>query len=204
MATMLVAGLWHGAGWTFIIWGALHGLYLVISHIWRGLQKSLHWDIGGGPKLAVVVSILVTFIAATIAWVFFRAGSIDAAMGILRGMFGLNGIVLPIRFSPILGPVGDFLRAIGVTFGSTGIPFNQWAIIWIGLLLVLCWFAPNSLEFMAGHRTTVDTFQGEPSRGCHKWVRWSPSFLWAVIVAAIIVLSILGLNQASTFIYFQF
>ena len=202
--TMLVAGLWHGAGWTFIIWGALHGVYLVISHAWRGLQGSLHWDIGRRSRALTAVSILVTFIAVTIAWVFFRAENVPMAVGVLRGMFGLNGVVLPASLPAILGPLGHSLKAIGITFGSLGISISRWDIVWISLLLVLCWLAPNTQEFMANYRTTIDTFGGEPPQPGHKWLRWSPNLLGATVIAVMTVLGILGLAQVSTFIYFRF
>jgi len=84
--TMFLGGLWHGAGWTFIIWGALHGIYLVINHGWRRLDYDL-------PKW---LSWSITFLCVVIAWVFFRANSVNDAMQILHAMLGLNGIILPI------------------------------------------------------------------------------------------------------------
>lgn len=78
MITMLLAGLWHGAGWTFIFWGGLHGLYICINHVWRKAGRSL-------PKPA---GWLVTFMAVNIAWVFFRADDFGTAFAILSAMIG--------------------------------------------------------------------------------------------------------------------
>jgi alginate O-acetyltransferase complex protein AlgI len=96
MAVMLLGGLWHGANWTFVIWGGLHGLYLVVNHLWRGfdkprprggLTKSLHW--------------LLTFLAVTIAWVFFRAASLTEASSFLAALFGQTApLSVPVVYSP--------------------------------------------------------------------------------------------------------
>lgn len=80
MITMLLAGLWHGAGWTFIFWGGLHGLYICINHMWRKAGRSL-------PKPA---GWLVTFMAVNIAWVFFRADDFGTAFAVLSAMCGMG------------------------------------------------------------------------------------------------------------------
>jgi len=104
--TMLVSGLWHGAGWTFILWGGLHGVFLVVNHLWRKtgfcLPKAVNWS--------------VTFLAVTIAWVFFRAGSIGEAIHFLEAMFNVHNIVLPMggRYEALFVPLQKF----GITFGS--------------------------------------------------------------------------------------
>ena len=89
MATMLLGGLWHGAAWTFVIWGGLHGLGLTVNHYWnkwgpKGWFQG-HWRIA---------AIGLTFAFTTIAWVFFRAESFDGAGRILAGMFGFSGLGL--------------------------------------------------------------------------------------------------------------
>jgi D-alanyl-lipoteichoic acid acyltransferase DltB (MBOAT superfamily) len=82
MAVMLLGGLWHGAGWTFVVWGGLHGLYLGINHAWHAVKVPL-WR---------PVAWAVTFLAVVVAWVFFRASSMAAAGGILAAMAGLHGL----------------------------------------------------------------------------------------------------------------
>lgn len=82
MLTMLLGGLWHGASWTFVLWGGLHGIYLVINHLWRRTGLRLPGPIGWAATLAAVL----------IGWVLFRAPSLDRAQVILGGMSGLNGL----------------------------------------------------------------------------------------------------------------
>ncbi|MBN2963366.1 MBOAT family protein [Sulfurospirillum sp. T05] len=103
-ATFLLGGLWHGAGWTFIIWGALHGLAMVLHRIWSKLGivlwKPLAW--------------LVTFMFINMTWVFFRATSFEDAWKVLKGMSGASGVVLP----NVLANRLSFLKNHGVEFGG--------------------------------------------------------------------------------------
>ncbi|CAM2066007.1 MBOAT family protein [Sulfidibacter corallicola] len=84
MLTMLLGGLWHGAGWTFVIWGGLHGLYLILNHGVRATKIQVHWMIGR----------LATFLAVLLSWVFFRATDFEAAIKVCRGLVGLSGFKL--------------------------------------------------------------------------------------------------------------
>lgn len=79
--TFLIGGIWHGAGWTFVIWGALHGLALVIHRLWQSV----------GIKLPKILAWFITFNFVNFAWVFFRANSVDDALKVIRAMLGLEG-----------------------------------------------------------------------------------------------------------------
>jgi D-alanyl-lipoteichoic acid acyltransferase DltB (MBOAT superfamily) len=83
MLTFMIAGLWHGAGWTFIVWGLLHGAYQSVHVLARrvGLTPHNAW-----------VNRFLTFVAIVVAWVFFRAPSIGIALNVLKAMVGLNGV----------------------------------------------------------------------------------------------------------------
>ena len=84
MITMLLGGLWHGAAWTFVVWGGLHGTYLVVEHAVRGGRKQSEQRPGIMRDLAQVV---LTFLLVLVAWVFFRAATLADAMALLRAMF---------------------------------------------------------------------------------------------------------------------
>jgi len=84
MATFLIGGLWHGAGWTFVFWGFLHGLALMIQRLWEKL----------GFKLWTWLAWLITFNFVNIAWIFFRAKEWDDAIRVLSSMFSLDDVVL--------------------------------------------------------------------------------------------------------------
>lgn len=96
MATMLLGGLWHGAAWTFVVWGGLHGVFLVVNHAWRAAWRGLRW----APPAPVVwlgcaTGWILTFTCVVVGFVFFRAESLGTAIEMLKGMAGMNGTVLP-------------------------------------------------------------------------------------------------------------
>lgn len=105
LIVFVLGGLWHGAAWTFVFWGFLHGAAIIVERIFR-LTKI---------KLPVFVSWLLTFTFVNAAWVFFRADSWADAIKVLKGMVGLNGIVLP-----------ESLERFGVLAKSGMISFDEW------------------------------------------------------------------------------
>ncbi len=121
--TMLLGGLWHGAGWQFIFWGGLHGTYLVINHQWNAVQKKYNCQIENW--LSLKVAQIITFIAVVFAWVFFRAESMSAAFVIVKSMVGLNGLSFT---APTIESV--LTKAIAAIF----------------VLLAIVWFTPNLLQ----------------------------------------------------------
>ena len=127
MATFVLGGLWHGAAWTFVFWGFLHGLALIIQRMWSKL----------GIKLWTWVAWLITFNFVNITWVFFRAKEWDDAVKVLGSMFSLNNIVLPDKLEINL----SFLSSHGINFGAWAedISGNNWTAIWliVGFTLVL-------------------------------------------------------------------
>jgi D-alanyl-lipoteichoic acid acyltransferase DltB (MBOAT superfamily) len=164
MITMLLGGLWHGAAWTFVVWGGLHGAYLLANHAWRArLGRSL--QVPGGRYAAR----LLTFTCVVVAWVLFRADSLATAGAIIRSMAGGHGAGLP--------------KAWGGA-GGMGTLAGWPQLAWLGAALVIVWGFPNTQQIMAR--------------------RWEPSARWAVIVAVLAFLGIMGLTRASTFIYFNF
>lgn len=102
MITMLLGGLWHGAAWRFMLWGGLHGLYLVVDHQWRRLGRRL------GIRLPRFIAHGITLLAVLLAWVPFRADGMAASVAMYRGLFGLNGIAVPeqlVRAVPFLAHI---------------------------------------------------------------------------------------------------
>src|SRR5262249_28616579 len=85
MITMLLGGLWHGANWTFVAWGGLHGIFLACNHGWHRLRELAGFPAGANP-LGRLVGTALTFLAVVASWVIFRAESLPAAMSILKAM----------------------------------------------------------------------------------------------------------------------
>ena len=203
--TMLLGGLWHGAGWTFVIWGALHGCYLMINHAWRALRSGLGSNLNSDSMLGRWIGRLITFVAVMVAWVFFRADNFDAAFNVLIGMSGLNGFILPSKLFIIfnyIGSFGTYLVDIGFKFVLDP-AFNQWGYPLLLILLVFTWSAPNTHQFMAYYNPTVTNFVGD-SYPRYSWLKWRLNRYSAVFIACLTFLAILGLNEVSEFIYFQF
>ena len=134
MATFLIGGLWHGAGWTFVFWGFLHGAALMIHRAWKKI----------GLRMPNIIAWLVTFNFVNIAWVFFRARTWSDAIRVLRGMAGLTGVALPEEWAntlPSLAKCGiQFMPWKRVMEGSR----DSWLFIFGAL--VICLFFKNSNE----------------------------------------------------------
>lgn len=131
---MLIGGLWHGAGWTFILWGGLHGVYLIVNHSWRKLNIEIN-------KFA---SWLLTYLSVVVAWVFFRAATVKNALHIIATMFGANGIVLKYGSHKLA-----FLRKLGIVFAQTTNFFLPYQIILLLILVIIVLIEPNILELLS-------------------------------------------------------
>jgi len=191
MITMLLGGLWHGAGWTFVVWGGLHGLFLAINHVWQRWRPGRDHPQDGGR--AHPAGICLTFLSVVVAWVFFRAESMDSVLRILEGMAGLNGVSLSDNLASTL----NFLAGWGIRFNDTG-SFDSHGLRWIVTAAVIVFAAPNSQEFMQRKNWV-------PAKGfAARFPRWRPRFASALFVAVLAILSLLRLGEVSEFLYFQF
>ncbi len=138
MATMLIGGLWHGAAWTFVFWGGLHGLYLAIAAWWKAAADRRNW------QLPPYVGWLVTFLAVVVAWVFFRATTFSGASTILAAMFAIGDADIPSR---------------SASFMSMAVADNNVAGPWIvviGLLIAVT--APNVYQLFRRFRPALDIY----------------------------------------------
>jgi D-alanyl-lipoteichoic acid acyltransferase DltB (MBOAT superfamily) len=204
MITMLLGGLWHGAGWTFVIWGGLHGLYIAINLAWHKLRRSLGQDLSRSSRWGRGIARTVTFFAVVVAWVFFRANSIDTAVGVFRGMVGLNGIILPKEWLSYAGAFGRWLSETGISFDM--MPAFKDALrapILIIALTAIAWFLPNTQQVMQKFRPAIDIYRGVASE-VRSWLKWEPGWEWAVVSALLMMVSIVLIDEVSEFLYFQF
>ena len=209
MVTMLLGGLWHGAGWTFVVWGGLHGLMLVANHLWRGVfPRPL------GTWWSLAFARLATFLAVTLAWVFFRAESFGGAVAVFEGM-----VNLPQNMPPRLGPLTDVLLALGFRFeGAPNVSFDDkmsilWLAFWIGFLWVMPTTQGLLRNFNPAFAFRAEAYRPQLSRLAGEFPRtarlqaalaWQPSLAWAAATAVIAAIAFLSLTRVSEFLYFQF
>lgn len=185
LATMLLGGLWHGAGWNFLIWGGLHGFYLGINHLWRGVI-----GVGNGRWPMRAVSWAVTFVAVMVAWVFFRAVTVGGAWRTLMALTGLppdqttfvpSGIVRVMNLPILVGAETSLLVGVGAV-----------------LVAALCaLILPNVPQIFRYREYRHAPEQGSP-------VRWKPNTIWAIVVALTFATALFGMWQRMEFLYFQF
>lgn len=202
--TMLLGGLWHGAGWTFIFWGALHGIYLIANHAWRNVMRRIGSGAQGHP-LYRLSAWAVTFLAVVFAWVYFRAPSIQHANQIVMAMTGYYGADLPAGIVARIQPLLDYLPFIDFGVSQGGGTTFVLNFAWIFVAAVTAFFAPNVAQmfYEKGAVLFEDESIFEGQRQARK-IRWRPSFSWALATAAMAVFGVLTLTQVSEFLYFQF
>ena len=174
LLTMLLGGFWHGAGWSFLLWGALHGGYLVIFHAWR------NWTGAVDPQRSVwrrVPGAALTFLCVVVGWVCFRSDNLTTAFRLLRSMAGLAE-------APAASPVAT----------------SVWLLI-AGLLAVV-WLAPNTQELLSAHTPNLNSLDKVPPRAPR--ILWRPGFAWSLVVSLVLIWAFSCLARPSQFLYFQF
>ena len=174
IVVFLLGGFWHGAAWTFVIWGLLHGVALVIHRAWHG----------SGLALPRVLAWLVLFLFVNVTWVFFRAPDLATALDVLQGLMGGNGVVLPAQLQ---GPL-SFLSPAGVEFGTYWFERIEWrsarfAFVFLPLCLVVVLTLPNSIVLTERFR-----------------VNWRHGLATALLVS----LALAHLQKETPFLYYQF
>jgi D-alanyl-lipoteichoic acid acyltransferase DltB (MBOAT superfamily) len=150
LATFVIGGLWHGAGWTFIFWGFLHGMALIIHRVWSNL----------GFKMYTWLAWFITFNFVNIAWIFFRAKNWEDAIKVLSSMLSLSNVVLPNLLESKL----QFFKSFGITFGGFvgDINGDYFTPLWIIIGFIFVLFSKNSMEkwneFKVNYKTLFLTF----------------------------------------------
>jgi hypothetical protein len=176
MVVFLVSGLWHGANWTFLIWGGLHGFYLVFGEATRGVRKRLARAVGlqGMPSLHRLLQSATVFVLVTVAWVFFRAASVSDAWYVLSHLGSGWGSVLGSSRAPVL-------------LGDLGLSASDCWLAFLGVAVV-------EVVHLVQVRVSVSTLlERNPW-----WLRWG---IYYGLALSIFVLGVFGKEQ---FIYFQF
>lgn len=148
MTTMLLGGLWHGASWNFVIWGAIHGGVLVLERLWRQHRPE------GWPVLPTALGIIITFHIVTLAWIFFRSSTFNAAGAYLAGIAALD-----FSRGTTLAPLGLVLILFGLALHAfpplliqrVALALRRWSPLLLGLaigatILVVDSMRPEGVE----------------------------------------------------------
>ena len=179
MITMVLGGLWHGAGWTFIVWGTLHGIFLVTNHLFREAfpipkTPAKQWH----ATVRSAAGWIITSLAVVASMAVFRATSLSDAIVILQAMAGIASDAAP--------PIAKI-----VDHADDG--WNM--VLWISLIAL---FAPNTQEIMSKFNPAWDTVSSNT-----RW-QWRPHPALAILAGLALGLSIVNIGQVSEFLYFQF
>lgn len=191
---MLLGGIWHGATLNFVAWGAVHGLYVTLNHLWRRVQRvyKIQWTDSYFWKAPMCG---LTFLAVALAWVIFRADSLASAGVLFKGLIGMNGIALP----PKLGQ----LPYIKVLFPSA--LFSKMGLILQDPLSVLFFLGKGFL--IIGLLPSLPDFFGlspKPGRPCLQ-LAWKSHWTWALGLALVWVYTLFSLQgYRGQFVYYQF
>jgi alginate O-acetyltransferase complex protein AlgI len=176
LITMVLGGLWHGSSWTFVFWGALHGIYLCIHHGYRALVSAVR------PEPWVLERTLyvgMTFVGVTCAWVFFRATTFSGALAILHGMGNIAGQIDATYTHPIVWNAGLHM--------SNGFAY-------CGILAAACWLLPNT-----------NSMGEKIMHWCQQAPSGRVIIVGASLVLAVTLITINALRDSvSAFIYFNF
>lgn len=175
MIVMLLGGLWHGAGWTFVVWGGLHGIFLVGNHVWRTARGARD----GLPAWRRAISCAVTFFFVTIARVFFRATDIPTAFSIVKSMIGAG--------APAAATLADLPGLAKIV-----------------ALLVIVWSFPNTQEFMGRVEPALGYDPAQRPWAMAAWQpNWLTASMSASL-AVWALGTMLYSSRIAEFIYFQF
>jgi D-alanyl-lipoteichoic acid acyltransferase DltB (MBOAT superfamily) len=205
IVTLMVSGVWHGAGWQFVIFGMLHAFYLVVAHGWRAFKASQGWKVDSENLLVRGIAVLTTFICVIIGAVFFRADHVPAALNILSGMIGLQGLQIPPSLANL--PVLTQLAAALQVDVAQPAFFRPTTALLIGLLLAFVWIMPNTQQWLRHYRTALAWRpRASPLEGLLPVMSWRPKPIYGVLVGVLAFYAMArALSSAPTeFLYFQF
>jgi hypothetical protein len=187
LITFLLVGLWHGAGWGFVIWGAIMGVSLAVNLAWReiGARRTL-------PRIPSPVGWLLTIGTFVVSLAFFGAATVSGAGTVVAAMFGAGA-------GAAAGPGAFF--GTSKLFGTLAVVP---AVIWVALLLAIALLWPrNSQQMLDRYQVGLPTIPSSEPRS--RWnPRWHPNLRWAAAAALLFGAGLVFAGGPSPFLYYQF
>jgi alginate O-acetyltransferase complex protein AlgI len=194
LATMLVGGLWHGAGWTFVFWGLWHGVALCVNHLWR------QWRGATAAATSSWWAHALTLLTVLFGWVVFRAPNLSTAQTMAENLLGLHGFSVPVSWMPHVNPFGWFVRARGLLPNVTATPIMLCVLVAAGWFAcrgpgLLRWFGISHLEVTPG-----PSWQAIELAPAHDQLHWTR----AAVAGLMFTVAVTALTRSTPFLYFQF
>jgi len=203
LLTMLVSGIWHGAGYLFLVWGLLHGLYLTIDHAWRLWGPKRTADKQRYERIMRPLGFALTFLAVVLSMVFFRAPTLRAASEVLSGMLGAHGVELPRLLVEKIG-ASHLPHAVSIA-ENLGLKDLLQQSVWLLGLLFIALILPNSIQIMRNHEPVLGARERPADTGVLlRSLSWNPSLGWALAIAVLGAIAVMRLGGPSEFLYWQF
>ena len=176
LMTMGLAGVWHGAGTQYLVFGLLHGLYITINHAARVFFPAPKKPPPRGALLSMAIQaskVLSVYVAALVAFAFFRAASTGSAVHLLAGMAGFHGM---------------------------GNALPRMTILQVAFLFTIVWCAPNTQQIMTKYEPALGRAIANPN----SYLTWKPVSRWAILAGTVAALGVLAIGGTTEFLYFQF
>jgi alginate O-acetyltransferase complex protein AlgI len=210
--TTLLAGIWHGAGLQFIVYGALHGVYLSVNHAWRILFKPyvVPASFRAVTFYSIVWRVVLTYCAVVMAQIVFRVSSLADATMLIRGMVGFHGTEFPLPVPPAIvhyfGPLQGWLLkyrilVVGLeeTYDSITSPLVYHCVL-VFVLGAVAFGCPNVYQIMGGWSPALTGVK--PMRW--QLLVWRPTWVYAIGIGASLAIASLLFQRSIQFLYFQF
>ena len=208
LLTFFLAGIWHGAGWQFVVFGLIHGVLLVVNHAWRAVRTLVIPGVTFGPW-GRIAGVVVTFLAVTVSLVFFRSNSLEHALLIVGAMAGFGGTLDGV--SSLGGPEFAAMGPLQMLVWR----FSSMHGVLIALALAIVWVLPNTPQYIERLEGVVERLS-ESRRSKTRWrlppLKWPAAlaagnrFLQGSCVGVLLALALLrALSVApSEFLYYTF
>ncbi len=203
--TMFIGGLWHGAGWTFVVWGALHGVLLALNNALNRLTFCLPFSLPQG-KFTIEIKKIGTFIMVALLWVPFRAQDLNSTLNIWKGCLGLNGFYFPETWAQKLGPLTPIITKLGFSLEAISPLFSIYSIPFLMMALGIALYAPNSIQILGDYKKDIALFEDhtEIPNSERTLFTWKPTKIWAIVMAILSLFSLWCRYEVTEFLYFQF
>ncbi len=210
MLTMLLGGLWHGAGWPFLVWGGLHGTYLALNHAWRAALERLGVEHVRRRLAYRSTAFAATFVSVAFAWVFFRADSLRSAQRVLAAMVSVDWAALRERGSALVegSSPAAVVAAVFHPANLSALPDGDFRFL-LPIACLLVWAWPNTQQFFYDFAPALETYPGDlrplPGGLAIDWPRFWPArmvlYIWPSYALIALFSVCFYTHDADTWVY---